>query len=561
MKNAPVRRSWKCPEPKVEPAMRADSFLNMMTGLNVSGFDKRRATSFLGKRMTEFEAEELWRGDDILERAIETIPLVTMRNGFEVVVSDEEAADEEPVIPTKDDANQDPLGDPTRMDRVARRRRRQHQVRKDKIDKSQMKREMQRKLAKLEVVTTFITAQQYARAYGGSAIWMGIDEIGKQWKDVDRLKKRLDPNRIKDIRHLMVLRPHECWPIRWYQDPLEPNFGTPSHFYVQRDSQSGSVGGPPLVVHESRLIRFFGSVTSRRQMATNNSWGDPVLLRFIEIVADFQSSFQAAAHLVNDFAQAVQKVKGLAELIAAGDTKTVEKRAEMVAMARSIARTVLIDSEEEYTREQTPLSGLSDLLDRFAKRVAASVHMPVTLLFGESPAGLNATGETDVRWFYDEVANKRELHLRGPLELLIRYIFLSTEGPTAGEEPSIWKVVFNPLWQPTQKEIAERNKLQAEADSLYVTMQAVTPEEIGDSRFGGDEWSPETKLDHDLRDKVKKAHEAMVDETVAEGNIPQASAAKAAGQQAAVELAVAQPEPKPGEEAPKADPKAKKKAA
>ncbi len=574
---ATTKKNAKPPELKGSAVYRADGWVNAMTGINVQGFDKRRAAQFMGKRLTEFEAEELWRGDDIIERAIETTPMVMLRNGFDLNISDEGTAEVVPMI--KDTGDGDPFLagrmdrdhaiDKAALKRMRARTRKQAagktSRRMDQLDHADVKRDMAKKAAALKIVALFIEAQQMANAFGGAALWIGTDELGKRWEDRDRQSKKLDPNKLKDIRHLILLRPHECWPTRWYGDDLQPNYGTPSHFYVKRDTMGGAASNPPIVVHESRLIRFYGAVTSRRQMATNNSWGDPTVLRILEIVADFHSAYQGAAHLIQDFAQAVQTVEGLAELIAAGDDDILIKRASMIAQARSIARTVMIDTKESYKREQTPLSGLPDVMDRLGKRVCAGIHMPASLLFGDSPAGLNATGDTDVRWYYDEVANKRELHLRPRLEYLLRLIFLCTEGPTAGIEPAGWKVSFGPLWQPTQKEIAERNFAQAQADALYVTNQVCTPEEIAESRFGGDEWSPDTKLDEEIRDQMAEAHQKVLDDTE-EGTIPNPSPIQSAGHQNAIDLAKAQPDPAPGEgEDPKAkvDPKkaAKKKAA
>ncbi len=64
----------------------------------------------------------------------------------------------------------------------------------------------------------------------------------------------------------------------------------------------------------------------------------------------------------------------------------------------------MLDKKDSFTRVQTPLTNLSDILDRFATRLAAAADMPVTLLMGMSPAGLNATGESDRAFFYDRVS-------------------------------------------------------------------------------------------------------------------------------------------------------------
>ncbi len=37
--------------------------------------------------------------------------------------------------------------------------------------------------------------------------------------------------------------------------------------------------------------------------------------------------------------------------------------------------------------------------------------MPVTILMGQSPAGMNATGESDFRWHYDRIKSRQTLHI------------------------------------------------------------------------------------------------------------------------------------------------------
>ncbi len=500
------------PKSNPAPAYRADGWFNAFTALGVAGADKRKAADFYARRISEFEAEEVWRGDDIIARIVETLPRVMFRNGFDVSVSDETPS--KPADPPKTEK-----GELSRLDRA----------RRDKLDQVEWKKGLAKKLSELKVVSTYIEAMDKARAFGGSAILLGVDENGRRFEDATRFEEPLDLRRVKDVRWLTVLRPHECQPASWYGSMLSPDYGKPKTYRVVRDTMGGG-GARSLLVHESRLIPFFGIVTSTRQRAMNNSWGDSILLRVLEVVSDFQQAHQASAHLMLDFAQAVMKVKGLFQLVVGNQSKAIEKRAELVAMSRSVARMVMLDSEEEFERAVTPVTGLPELLDRQAQRVAAAAQMPVTLLMGQAPAGLNATGDSDIRWYYDYAANERELHLRERLDTLIRTLFRCTEGPTAGVEPAGWKVNFHPLWQPTQKELAEIRKMVAETDALYLSNQVTTPEEVAESRWGGDEYSMETKLNIELREKMNDAHATFVDEQLEQGKMP-ASSAHEAGQQ------------------------------
>ena len=46
----------------------------------------------------------------------------------------------------------------------------------------------------------------------------------------------------------------------------------------------------------------------------------------------------------------------------------------------------------------------------------------------------------------------------------------------------------------TETEIVTNRKLQAETDAVYITNGVLTPDEVAISRFGGDNYSLDTKL-------------------------------------------------------------------
>jgi uncharacterized protein len=147
------------------------------------------------------------------------------------------------------------------------------------------------------------------------------------------------------------------------------------------------------------------------------------------------------------------------------------------------------------------VSGIAELLDRFMTALSSVTRMPVSLLFGRSVAGLNATGESDTRNFYDAVKQDQEHKLRGVLEKLIRYIFISKDGPTDGVEPDEWSLQFTPLWQNTAEEEALTHKIVAETDAIYLDRGVLDATEVAISRFGGNTWSANTEIDIGLRER------------------------------------------------------------
>jgi len=458
-------------KPAKKQSKRLDGWSNLLTKIGDRYRDKTKSVLFDREIVDELSAEEIWLGDDIAARVIELPPKVQLQHGFSVQISEMDAEES------------------LRPDYIER-------VDEEDGDESDMKdaeEAMAAVLDELDATATFIEARQWERAYGGAAIMLGIDDGTKD------LALPVNEAAIKSVRYLVVLRPREIWPIKWNSNPLSANYARPEVYEVRRESQGAGVATGTFRLHASRIIRFDGIRVSRRHTTSNRGWGDSVLNRLYEPLADFQQSFKAVPNLIADFSQGVHKLKGLAELFAAEQDDVVRKRIEAIDSARSVLRSLIIDSEDDFQRLQTPVSGLPELLDRAAKRFAAAADMPISMLLGDQPAGLAATGEQNTRWWYDAQGAERELKLRKKINRLVRYLFLSKLGPTKGVEPSRWKVHFANLWVPTQAEIADIRAKMATADAAYVNAGVLTPEEVAISRFGGDEWSMETRIDMDMR--------------------------------------------------------------
>jgi hypothetical protein len=442
------RRSPRLALPSPEPSgqgetglVRADGWYSALSGFGTSK-DKRRSVSLRLDPITDDFAEYLWRGNDIGARIIETPPNEALRPGFELKMEDKELS--EKVMARVED---------------------------------------------LKVVPAFLKAMHFERAYGGGAIWPVINDSNP------KLEEPLNLARVSEIKHLVVFEPRECRPREYYSDTDDEKLGEPMTYEVApRFRGVGAVDGGRQIIHETRLITFPGIRVSRGQV-TVNGWGDSAFTRVWEVLRDYGISWDATAILLHEFSQASMKIKGLAELIARDKNDAIRARIEAVELARSTINAVLMDSEEQFERTQTPVTGLRELLDGFAQRVAAAANQPVTLLMGMSPSGLNATGESDIRFFYDRVDVDRQLKIRPRLEHMIKLIMLDNSGPTGGKEPDVWSVDFNPLWQPSDKEKAETRKIVSETDKNYVDMTAVTPDEVAVSRFGGDTYSMEMVIE------------------------------------------------------------------
>jgi hypothetical protein len=95
---------------------------------------------------------------------------------------------------------------------------------------------------------------------------------------------------------------------------------------------------------------------------------------------------------------------------------------------------------------------------------------------GMSPAGMNATGESDRAFFYDRVSALQH-YLTPAVEHLLRLIMLSLDGPTEGKEPDVWSIEWKPLWAPSEKEQADTRKVNMDAITAAVDKVIITTEE------------------------------------------------------------------------------------
>ncbi len=428
-----------------EPNARMDGWQSMLTGFGVPEHDKRLSADFAHEPLNTYEAMELWRGDPLAARIIETRPNEMLRPGFELFIEDDDKELAKQVTSIWEDLHFD---------------------------------------------DALWMATCYENAYGGSAIYLGVN-------DLQDVSEPLNIAGVIEIGFLEVLEPAELQPVRWQRDFTQKDFGKPTHYRLQPVSYGGSTTGTynGSIVHASRLIIFPGIKVSRRQISSNYGWGDSLLGRCRSVLRDFNVTWVAAGALVQDFSQVVYKLKGLAEAINLGKDQEIINRIRTIELSRSVLRATLIDADlEEFERKQTPLNGLPELMDRFATMLASSAEMPVSLLMGESPAGLNATGDANIRWFYDHIDSARKRKIRPAAERLAQVCFSALDV----EEPESWSIEFPPLWQPTEKEQAETRKLQMEIDTAEISAQIVSPEEIRNSRHGGRQYSYDTKIDKSM---------------------------------------------------------------
>ena len=134
------------------------------------------------------------------------------------------------------------------------------------------------------------------------------------------------------------------------------------------------------------------------------------------------------------------------------------ERYTLAATAKGINGTLMLDKEEEYETKTTSFATLPDVLDRFMQIASGAADIPMTRLFGMSPAGMNSTGESDLRNYYDRISAMQELEQGPAMHVMDECIIRSALG---SRDPDIY-YKWAPLWTMSEKEQADVFKTKAD---------------------------------------------------------------------------------------------------
>lgn len=389
------------------------------------------------------------------------------------------------------------------------------------------------------------TAIKWARLYGGALIVMLID-------DGRGLEEPVDWEHIRSIDELRVYERSVVQPdyASLYQQDYGgkgvgnrvSKFGQPEYYYVS------SIYGS-FKVHESRCLVFRnGVLPEQTSNATYLFWGMPEYVRIRRALRETVTAHTDSVKLLERSVQAIYSMKGLASLLTTDDGENqVLKRLQLVDTSRGLLNSIAIDSEgEQYDFKTFQFSGVKDVIDATCNMLSALTNIPQTILFGRSPAGMNATGDSDFESYYNFVEKIQRLMLKRNLRTLLDVVFRAgiASGDVA-EEPD-YKLEFKPLWSlsDTEQATVDQTKAQtalvkAQTAQAYVDMQALDPTEVRRRLASDEEFDVEDIISEDDEDDLLQSllgtePSTMSDVEAAQKNIEQGQAPGGEEQSAAV---------------------------
>ena len=229
-------------------------------------------------------------------------------------------------------------------------------------------------------------------------------------------------------------------------------------YYSITDARGNTVAK----VHHSRLVRFTGRDLPFLERVAELYWGESEVEALYNDVVKHDNVAANMAALTFRANVDTMEVQNLDQLFSVTSGEQ-QRRFWNVMQAQSVMKSnfgmQLVNRGDQIKNTQYTFTGLQEVYDSMCLDLSGASRIPVTKLFGRSPAGMNATGESDLRNYYDYVDTLREAKLRPILEKLLPVLAMSAWGAV----PDGLDITFPPLWTPTAKEVAEIAKTKSEA--------------------------------------------------------------------------------------------------
>lgn len=336
------------------------------------------------------------------------------------------------------------------------------------------------------------TAIRWARLFGGAVMVMLLDD-GRGLEE---------PVNWQDIRSVEELRVYERAIVQ--PDPDCYLTGKAEYFDI-----SSTYGGF-FRVHRSRCLVFKnGSLPEYGAPQQYFYWGLPEYVRIRRDLSIALHTHQSAANMIDKSVQPVYKQRGLQSTLAMpdGDDKVL-RRLLVLDSSCGMMNSVAVDMDgEDYAFQTFQLSGASEILESTYSLLSAVTCIPQTILFGRSPAGENATGESDLENYYNFVEGIQKRMLKKNIRTLLKAVVQAGVYDGSIAEPQTIKPTFQPLWSLSEAEQAtvelskaQRAQATAQTAQLYIDMQVLQPDEVRQALARDGTLNIEDILDHQPQD-------------------------------------------------------------
>jgi len=241
------------------------------------------------------------------------------------------------------------------------------------------------------------------------------------------------------------------------------------------------------------MIIFEGLETTIDEQKKRQGWQLCIYDLIKDILDSYNTAFYAVNQMLSSSNLGIYKVQDLHKLLASENSDLIMDRYSLMDKCKSVFRSIVIGEGESFEYKTMNLAGISDLLDKYTMQLSQAVNIPIIVLTGQSPSGLNATGQADLRLWYNYVDQYFESYLKKKFED-ISAIYMRALGI---QEPEKWSVTIPSVWAHTPEEIMNQKKAVIESDISLIDSGQFTAEEIVIFRSQEDGFDKDLELSED----------------------------------------------------------------
>lgn len=289
-------------------------------------------------------------------------------------------------------------------------------------------------------------ALKWGRLYGGAAAVMviqGHENILDEPLDYNTIMPGAFKGLIVCDRWMGIQASTEI-----IEDVSSPDFGMP--LYYEWDCGNN---GSTVKVHHSRVLRFVGRDLPFIEKQVEMGWGESEVEVIYEELKKRDNASYNIANLLFMANLKVLKMQGMEEILSTGDADLQQDLYNTVEGQNRLMNSnsmMVLGKDDDFATHQYTFSGINDVYQSFMLDVAGAAEIPVTKLFGRSPAGLSATGESDLQNYYDMIGQKQVSQLQPVIDKLLPVMVMSE----LAYIPSDLSYDFNPVAEQTEEELA-----------------------------------------------------------------------------------------------------------
>ena len=319
-------------------------------------------------------------------------------------------------------------------------------------------------IRKTHVKERLLEGLKWGRLFGGAA---GIMVIAGQ---EDMLDQPLDLRTVVPdsfVGLIIADRWSGVYPsTELVQDLADPDFGLPEYYNFAM-SETDLANG--VKVHHSRVLRFIGRDLPYIERMSEIYWGMSELEHIYDELNKRNSASENIGQLIYQANIRTYKMADLGQTLMMTDPQSQRELYRTMSMQNFLMTNMslnVMDKDDDLQTSSYTFTGLSDVYELFMADISGAAEIPATRLFGRSPAGMNATGESDLRNYYDKVKQLQEARLRPVLEKLLPVMCCSVFGAV----PDDLDFEFKPVRDVSDEERA--NLIQQSSGSIVSVFQA-----------------------------------------------------------------------------------------